>query len=113
MIGTAQHSFKAKAPAIIKADKWVNPRLYIKTMESAGRKQGQTVGTHLDNLVQTRRVITLSPDAARKFSLPKGKSMAEKHGYVLKRSLTFARAWCDATGDFHPGCIIFFPKELA
>lgn len=113
MIGTAQRSFKASAPAIVHASKWTNLRHLVKTVESSGRKEGQTAGTHLDNLVQTRRVITLSPNAARKFSLPKGRSMAEKHGYVLKRSLTFARAWCDATGDFHPGCIIFFPKELA
>ena len=105
--------FKAKAPAIIRpGSAWTN-RAMLKTVESAGRKSGQLAGTHLDNLIQNRRVITLSPEAARKFGHPRGKSMAEREQYVIKKSMPVARAWCDASGQFHPGCIVFFPKELA
>lgn len=104
---------KVAAPAIIRASKYWTPKLIAKQYESAGRKEGQLMGTHMDNLVQTRRVITLSPEAATKFGHPRGRSMAEKNGYVCKKSMPFARAWCDATGQFHPGCIVFFPKELA
>jgi hypothetical protein len=102
-----------KAPAIIRASKYWTPQVMAQQTEFTGRKEGQTQGTHLDNLVQLRRVICLSPEAAKKFGHPKGRSMAEKHGYVIKRSVPVARSWCDATGEFHPGCIVFFPKELA
>lgn len=107
------HARPVSAPAIIKGSKHWTPKLVAKTYESSGRKQGQTIGTRLDDLVQTRRIITLTPDAARKFGHPRGRSMAERNGYVCKKSMPFARAWCDATGEFHPGCIVFFPKELA
>jgi hypothetical protein len=102
-----------KAPAIIRPSSHWTPQVMAKQTEFTGRKEGQTQGTHLDNLVQLRRVICLSPEAAKKFGHPKGRSLAEKHGYVIKRSVPVARSWCDATGEFHPGCIVFFPKELA
>jgi hypothetical protein len=101
------------APAIIRGNDHWTPRRMSKEFESAGRKEGQLAGTHIGDLVAARRVITLSPEAARKFGHPAGKSMAERNDYVIKRSVPFARAWCDATGQFHPGCIVFFPKELA
>jgi hypothetical protein len=104
---------KPAAPAIIKGAKHWTPKVMARQSESGGRKEGQTIGTRIDDLVQTRRVITLAPDQAMKFAHPKGRSMAERNGYVCKRSMPFARAWCDATGQFHPGCIVFFPKELA
>lgn len=103
----------AKAPAIVRASSAWTPRLIAKQTESAGRKQGQLAGTHLDNLVEARRIITLTPEAARKFGHPRGRSHAERVGYVIKKSIPVARAWCDATGVFHPGCIVFFPRELA
>lgn len=102
-----------KAPAIIRASKYWTPRLMAKEALAAGRKAGQTQGTHLDNLIECRRVLTLSPAAARKFTTPRGKSLCERKNYCMKRSMPIARAWCDATGDFHPGCLMFFPKELA
>jgi len=101
------------APNVIKGANHWTPRLMARESESAGRKEGQTAGTHLDNLVQTRRILTLSPDVAKKFATPAGKSMAERNNYVIKRSMPFARAWCDVTGQFHPGCIVFYPKEFA
>jgi hypothetical protein len=101
------------APAIVRASKYWTPRLMAKEAEAKGRKSGQTTGTHIDNLVQCRKVITLSPSEAKKFSFPRGRSLAEKHNYVIKRSMPVARAWCDAGGQFHPACIVFFPKEFA
>jgi len=112
LIGQTQTQ-RIAAPAIVRASKYWTPRLMAKQTEYAGRKSGQTVGTHLDNLIQCRRMICLSPGEARKFSQPRGKSLAEKHNYVIKRSMPVARSWCDATREFHPGCIVFFPKELA
>ena len=101
------------APAIIRASKYWTPRMMAKESEHSGRKSKQTAGSYLDDLVQTRRVICLSVPEARKFSFPKGRSLAEKYGYVIKKSIPIARSWCDATREFNPDCIVFFPKELA
>ena len=105
--------FTAKAPSIIRASKYWTPKRMAKQAESSGRKTAQLTGTHIDNLIQLRRVLTLSPEAARKFGHPRGRSQAERAGYVIKKSIPVARSWCDASGEFHPGCIVFFPKELA
>lgn len=104
--------FKPKAPTIIKGAAYWTPRVMAKNAVAPGRKEGQTAGTHLDNLIANRRLLTLSPAATRKFTTPKGKSLCERSGYVLKRSMPLARAWCDATGNYHPECFVFFPKEL-
>lgn len=105
--------FKPKAPAIVRAGAYWTPRLIAKNAVAAGRKEGQTAGTHLDNLIESRRVLALSPAAAKKFTTPRGKSMCERVGYVMKRSMPIAQSWCDVSGDFHPGCLMFFPKEIA
>lgn len=105
--------FKPKAPAIVRANAYWTPRVMAHQAIAPGRKAGQTQGTHLDNLIQCRRMLTLSPAAAKKFVSPRGKSMCERNNYCVKPSMRIARAWCDATGDFHPGCLVFFPKELA
>jgi hypothetical protein len=101
------------APAIIKPKSHWTPARFAASLESSGRKSGRTVGSHIDDLVQSRRVITLTPEEAKKFAYPRGSSMAERNGYVMRKSMPFARAWCDASGQFHPGCIVFFPRELA
>jgi hypothetical protein len=100
------------APAIVRASSYWSPRRMVKEFLSPDRKAGQTMGTHIDNLVQCRRVITLSPEEARKFTQPRGRSIAERNNYAMKRSMPVAQAWCDATGQYHPGCLVFFPKEL-
>lgn len=106
------HSQTVAKPAIIRASKYWTPRLMAKESVFKGRKQGQTAGTHIDNLIQLRRVITLAPDAAKKFMFPRGRSLAEKHNYCIKKSMPVARAWCDASNNFHPACIVLFPREL-
>lgn len=105
--------FKPKAPSIVRASAYWTPRVIAKQSVATGRKSGQTAGTHIDNLIEARRVLTLSPAAAKKFTTPRGKSQCERNNYCMKRSMPIARAWCDVTGDFHPGCLMFFPKELA
>lgn len=110
-IGNAVRRFAA--PAIVRASSYWTPKRMAKEASSKGKKSGQTAGTWVDSLAACRRVICLSPEEARKFALPKGRSMAERHGYVAKRSMPFARSWCDATNTFHPNCMVFFPKELA
>lgn len=97
--------YKPSAPAIIRAASAWTPRAMAKTFEFK-RKAVQLNGSFLDDLVQNRKVITLSPDVARKFS-------AKKAGYVVKKSMPIAQSVCDVTKQFHPACFVFFPKELA
>lgn len=102
-----------KAPGILKGKAFWTPSRYAQVIESAGKRSGSLSGSHIDDLVQARRVITLTPDEAKKFAYPRGSSMAERNDYVIRRSMPFARAWCDASGQYHPGCIVFFPRELS
>lgn len=93
------------APSIIKGAKYWTPRAMAKVFEFR-RKPKQLNGSFLDDLVENRKVITLSPDVARKFN-------AKKAGYVIKKSMPIAQSQCDVTKQFHPACIVFFPRELA
>ena len=99
---------KIAAPAIIHASKYWTPKRMAEQSVFAGRKSKNTVGTHIDNLVANRKLVMLSPSEARKF-----KPLAKRHRYVLRRSMPIARGLCDASGEFHAGCIVFFPEEIA
>jgi hypothetical protein len=96
---------KPAAPAIIRSASAWTPRALAKAFEFK-RKPVQLTGSHLDDLVCNRKVITLAPEVARKFNL-------KKAGYVVKKSMPIAQSICDATKQFHPACFVFFPKELA
>lgn len=93
------------APAIIRAASAWTPRAMAKVFEFR-RKPKQLNGSFLDDLVENRKLITLAPDVARKFN-------HRKAGYIVKKSMPVAQSICDATKQFHPACIVFFPRELA
>ena len=68
-----------------------------------GRRQGQTSGTHLDNLAQLGKCIVLCMMCEPKFN-------RRVYAYERAADLPVVRGECDGCGE-HVGCAAFLRKR--
>jgi hypothetical protein len=90
--------------AIVRPEHSYTRKERAKMAEHSGRKSGQTAGTYLDNLVQLRKVIFLSPQAVIKFD-------HKKHKYQVDKRLGIVFSECDATRE-RTRCYCLRPMEM-
>lgn len=100
-------TFKAKAPAIVRAGAYWTPRAMAREAEAKAPKR-RAAANDVDDMIENRKVIALEPSVSRKY-----KRVLARAGYTIKKSMPIVQSKCDATGVFCTQCILFFPKEIA
>lgn len=91
------------APAIVRSEREITPRMRLKFSVAPGRPQGRTAGSHIDDLAALGKAIWLCPTDARKFNFI-------RYEYAHKRDMPFVRGACDGCGQYHPACVMFVPR---
>lgn len=98
---------KFAAPAIIRASKYWTPRAIAKDLEEKAPKR-RVVAHQLEGLIENRKIVMLEASQARRF-----KQVLKRNRYTIRKSMPVVQGKCDATGQYCPSCILFFPEEIA